>query len=80
VPSGARKLIRPPCETDGRAAPDVVAVTLETPRDVRTLVPGGPAHAIIAVYDGTFPTGSIKVVARFKDGHTKTETIGNLGF
>jgi hypothetical protein len=64
----------------GRAAPDVVAVTLETPRDVRTLIPGGPAHGIIAVYDGTFPTGAVKVIARFKDGHTKTQTVGDLGF
>jgi hypothetical protein len=64
----------------GRAAPDVIAVTLETPRDVRTLVPGGPAHAIIAVYDGTFPTGTTKVIARFKDGHTKTQPLGGFGF
>jgi hypothetical protein len=76
----ARRTQRGTTIVDGRAAPDVVAVTLETPRDVRTLVPGGPAHAIIAVYDGTFPTGSIKLIARFKDGHSKTETIGNLGF
>jgi hypothetical protein len=55
-------------------------VTLETPRDVRTLIPGGPAHGIIAVYDGTFPTGAVKVIARFRDGHTKTQTIGDLGF
>jgi hypothetical protein len=64
----------------GRAAPDVVAVTLETPRDVRTLIPGGPAHAIIAAYDGSFPTGGVKVIAQFKDGHTKTQSLGTLGF
>jgi hypothetical protein len=64
----------------GRVAPNVVAVTLETPRDVRTLTPAGPAHAIIAVYDGSFPTGSVKVIAQFKDGHRKTQTLPNLGF
>jgi hypothetical protein len=32
------------------------------------------------VYDGTFPTGAVKVIARFRDGHTKTQTIGDLGF
>jgi hypothetical protein len=63
----------------GQAAPDVVAVTLETPRDVRTLIPSGPTHAIIAVYDGTFPTGSVKVVARFKDGHVETDELPDLG-
>lgn len=63
----------------GRAAPGVVAVTLETPRDVRTLIPAGPARAIIAVYDGAFPTGSIKITARFKDGHVRTDTLPYVG-
>lgn len=65
---------------DGRVAPDVVSVTLETPRDVRTLIPGGPAHAILAVYDGPFPTGALRLIARFRDGHTKVQTIADLGF
>jgi len=65
---------------NGRVAPDVVSVTLETPRDVRTLIPGGPAHAILAVYDGSFPTGQVRVIARFRDGHTKVQTIGDVGF
>jgi hypothetical protein len=59
----------------GVAAPDVVAVTLETPRDVRTLVPSGPAHAILAVYDGSFPAGDVRVIARYRDGHVHTETL-----
>ena len=63
----------------GQAAPGVVAVTLETPRDVRTLIPTGPTHAIMAVYDGSFPTGSVKITARFKDGHVKTDTLPYLG-
>ena len=33
------------------------SVTIRTPRDVRTLVPSSPAHAILAVYDGRFPGG-----------------------
>jgi hypothetical protein len=63
----------------GQAAPGVVAVTLETPRDVRTLIPSGPTRAIIAVYDGTFPTGSVKVTARFQDGHVETDTLPYVG-
>jgi hypothetical protein len=57
----------------------VTAVTLETPRDVRTLIPGGPAHAIIAVYDGTFTTGTVTVTAHFRDGHTHREALPYLG-
>jgi hypothetical protein len=63
----------------GTAAPGVVAVTLETPRDVRTLIPSGPTHAIMAVYDGSFPTGGLKITARFKDGHVQRDAISNLG-
>ncbi|HEU4977027.1 MAG TPA: hypothetical protein VFT50_18200 [Baekduia sp.] len=59
----------------GRAAPGVVSVTLQTPRDVRTLVPAGPAHAILAVYDGSFVTGELRIVARFRDGRTKVDTL-----
>ena len=63
----------------GQAAPGVVAVTLETPRDVRTLIPSGPTHAIMAVYDGSFPTGGLKITARFADGHVQTDSLSNLG-
>jgi hypothetical protein len=63
----------------GQAAPGVVAVTLQTPRDVRTLIPSGPTRAIIAVYDGGFPTGSVKIVARFKDGHVQTDELPDVG-
>lgn len=63
----------------GQAAPGVVEVTLETPRDVRTLIPSGPTHAIMAVYDGSFPTGSVKITARFKDGHVQTDELPNVG-
>jgi hypothetical protein len=63
----------------GQAAPGVVAVTLATPRDVRTLIPTGPTHAIMAVYDGSFPTGRIKITARFKDGHVQTDELPYVG-
>jgi hypothetical protein len=63
----------------GQAAPGVVAVTLQTPRDVRTLIPSGPTRAIIAVYDGGFPTGSVRIVARFKDGHVQTDELPDVG-
>ena len=59
----------------GRAAPGVVAVTIETPRDVRTLIPSGPGHAILAAYDGRFPTGTIRIRARFKDGHVVADEV-----
>jgi hypothetical protein len=76
----ARRTQRGSTVITGRAAPGVVAVTLETPRDVRTLVPGGPAHAIIAAYDGTFQTGAITIIARYRDGHTKTVRLPSIGF
>ncbi len=52
----------------GRVHADVVSVTIRTPRDVRTLVPSGTAHAILSVYDGSFPTGKVTATARLKDG------------
>lgn len=75
----ARRTQRGLMTFSGQAAPGVVAVTLQTPRDVRTLIPSGPTHAIIAVYDGSFPTGSVKIVARFKDGHVQTDELPDVG-
>lgn len=59
----------------GLAAPDVVTVTITTPRDVRTLRPTGPQHAFIAVYDGYFYSSIVTITAQLKDGHTITQTI-----
>ncbi|MDA0164899.1 hypothetical protein OM076_31810 [Solirubrobacter ginsenosidimutans] len=59
----------------GRVYEDVVSVTIRTPRDVRTLVPSGLAHAIIAVYDGGFPTGKVTATAHMKDGREVTRTL-----
>lgn len=59
----------------GRVHPDVEWVTIATPRDVRRLRPSGPAHAVIAAYDGTFPVGEILVTSRFDDGSVTTQRV-----
>lgn len=71
----ARRTLRDHSSFSGPVQRDVVSVTIATPRDVRTLVPAGRAHAIIAVYDGTFPTGEVTVTATFRDGSHKVEHI-----
>ncbi len=57
------------------ARPDVVSVTLSTPRDVRTLRPTGPLHVLIAVYDGEFFRGVLTATIALRDGHTVTESL-----
>jgi hypothetical protein len=59
----------------GRVHPDVVSVTIRTPRDVRTLIPSSRAHVILAVYDGHFPAGKVTATARMKDGREVTRTL-----
>lgn len=61
----------------GRARPDVTEITIQTPRGVRTVVPTPRGHAFIAVYDGDFPTGTIAVTARLRNGRSLTERIPN---
>ena len=65
-----------------RCAPGVDRVTLQTPRDVRTLVLSGSGgtRAALAVYDGRFTTGGIRWTAHFRDGHTKTGAVPDVGF
>lgn len=58
---------------------DVERVTLQTPRDVRTLVPSPVGHAILAVYDGDFVDGKLKLTAHLKSGKTWTQEH-SLGF
>lgn len=58
----------------GRARGDVRSLTLQTPRDVRTVVPSGPAHAYLVVYDGGFPSGERRTIAQFDDGSRVTTT------
>ena len=59
--------------------PDVETVTLQTPRDVRTLVPSPVGRVILAVYDGDFPAGGGRITARFRDGRTWSDRLP-LGF
>ena len=59
----------------GRADADVVAVTIVTPRDVRTLRPTGPEHVLIAVYDGQFFSGRLTATVLLKNGSRVTEQI-----
>jgi hypothetical protein len=56
---------------------DVASITITTPRDVRTLRPAGPEHAIIVVYDGQFFRGAITATIRLTNGHTLTESVPN---
>lgn len=51
---------------------DVVRVEIRTPRDLRTLR-AGPRHVLLAVWDGTFPSGTqATLIATFRDGTTVT--------
>ena len=70
----ARRLPRGRLVLSGLAQPGVVAVTIQSPSDVRTLTPTGPGRGIIAVYQD-FPTGTIQTTARFRDGHTERQTV-----
>lgn len=63
----------------GRARADVTEITIQTPRGVRTAVPTSRGHAFIAVYDGDFPTGTIAVTARLRNGRSLTERFSNAG-
>lgn len=72
----ARRTLRGRTTIVGIAHPDVVAVTLVTPRDVRTLTPSPREHVFAAVYDGVFPTGGIEVRARMRDGTVRRHPAG----
>ncbi len=60
---------------EGTAGADVKSITLRTPRDVRTLIPSGPQHAFIAVYDGYFYDSVVTATALLSNGRTVTETV-----
>ena len=68
----ARRTLRGRTVIYGVARPTVRQVTIETPRDGRTLIPSKRAHSFIVVYDGTFPTGQLKLTAKMADGSHKT--------
>jgi hypothetical protein len=74
----ARRTLRGLSSYSGSAAPSVREITIETPRDVRTLRPAGPARVFGAVYDGSFPAGRTVLTARMADGTTHREYIDNF--
>lgn len=49
---------------------DVVRVTIQTPRDVRTLSPSAVGRAVLAVYDGDFVDGTLRFTAHLRGGKT----------
>lgn len=59
----------------GLAAPDVVSVTITTPRDVRTVTPLGAHRAFIVVYDGFFYGSTVTATAKLRDGRTVTDDV-----
>lgn len=63
----------------GRARRDVRWVTIATTRDVRTLVPSKRAQAVLAVYDGSFPTGETVFTSTLRDGATDRLALPNVG-
>lgn len=70
----ARRTLPGRTVVSGSANADVVAVTLRTPRDERTLRPG-PVGLFLAVYDGAFYGGRVYADTHLRDGRTITETI-----
>jgi hypothetical protein len=70
-----RRVLRGRTTISGEVDPSVVSVTIRTPRDVRTLVPSQPDHLILAVYDGTFPTGDVTATAHLNTGRDLTRSV-----
>jgi hypothetical protein len=48
-------------------------VTIQTPRDLRTLVPSSHGHVVFALYDGGFPAGDLVVTAHLRSGKQRSE-------
>ncbi len=69
-----RRVLQGRTTISGEVHPDVVSVTLRTPRDVRTLIPSKD-HLILAIYEGTFPIGNVSATARMKDGREVTRSV-----
>ncbi|MDQ3631765.1 MAG: hypothetical protein M3417_10970 [Actinomycetota bacterium] len=59
----------------GRARPDVRSITIASPRDVRTVIPGPRSGAFLATYDGDFPAGEITLTAQLADGSMRVDRI-----
>ncbi|HEY7633874.1 MAG TPA: hypothetical protein VH817_24450, partial [Thermoleophilaceae bacterium] len=64
----------------GLARPTVREFTIETPRDVRTIIPSPRAHAFIIVYDGSFPAGNTVIRVTFNDGTHRVQRMPNYPF
>jgi hypothetical protein len=58
----------------GAADERVTAITLRTPREVRTVRPG-PGGLVLVVYDGAFYGGQIEAIAYLRGGRTVTQTF-----
>ena len=69
-----RRVLRGRTTISGEVHPDVVSITLRTPRDVRTLVPSKD-HLVLAVYEGTFPTGNVTATAHMRDGRDVSRSV-----
>jgi hypothetical protein len=59
----------------GVAKAAVREVTIQSPRDVRTVVPSPRAHVFLVVYDGVFPAGEFVVTSTLADGSKVKQTM-----
>lgn len=59
----------------GVAHPDVAAVTIATPRDVRTLTPSPRAHAFAVVYDDRSVVRGARMSVRLRDGRERSAPL-----
>lgn len=64
----------------GLTHPDIVSLTITTPRDVRTVIPSQPGHGFLVVYDGGFAGGKVTATAHFRDGRTQDVELPGSGF
>jgi hypothetical protein len=69
-----RRVLEGRTTISGQVDASVVSITLRTPRDVRTLIPSKD-HLILAVYEGTFPTGNVTAIAHTRDGREVSRRI-----
>ena len=60
-------------QIEARCRADVERVTIQTPRDLRTLVPSSHGHVVFALYDGGFPAGDLVVTAHLRSGKQRSE-------
>jgi hypothetical protein len=73
-----RRTLRGTTSISGTARADVVSIRVVTPRDVRTIQPSPRAHAVVLLYDGGFPAGTIELTAKLEDGRTVSDSFGGM--